>query len=113
MSNILNYFVGQAPLNPISIEIRNSDGSKKDCTFYDRVEVQLIGSDNEIVDLSGAELNGANLVSGDFTLRWPRPSVFRKSGRYLLQAILSTNDGYRDATSVAEIRVRDPRRGGN
>lgn len=111
MSNILNYWVGQAPLNPVGIQVRDSAGLK-DCSSYDGFAVQLIGSDNEIIELSQAELTTAGARNGQFNLTWPRKSVFTKPGVYVLQLILTTVDGYRDMTSAAEIRVRDPR-GGN
>lgn len=112
MSNILNYQVGQVPLDAVLIQVRNSDNSLKNCTMYDSVDVQVIGTDNEIVDMSNAELVVAQAQVGEFRLRWPaRHSIFNKSGVYLLQLVLTTNSGYRDVTSVAEIRVRDPRGG--
>lgn len=111
MSNILNYQVGQVPLDAVLIQVRNTDNSLKNCTMYDKVEVQVIGTDNEIVDMSNAELIVAAAEIGEFRLRWPRPSIFNKSGEYLLQLVLTTTAGYRDVTSVAEIRVRDPRGG--
>lgn len=112
MSNILNYWVGQAPLNPVGIQVRDSSNSLKDCSVYDSFKAQLIGSDNEVVDLSEGSLATAGARNGQFALTWPKRSVFTRTGVYVLQLVMTTADGYRDITSTAEIRVRDPR-GGN
>lgn len=111
MSNMLNYYVGQTPFQPVPIEIRDSGGSKMDCRAYTMAEALLFGSDNERIDLTDAEFMIANIAQGEFTLRWPRPSVFTKTGVYRLQIKLSNADGYTDLTTTTEIKVRDPRGG--
>jgi hypothetical protein len=103
---ISQYWVGQKPAHPITIDVKDSDGRLVDLSGYTDFTVRLVGSDNEDIDTSGVELQTAGAKYGRFVLRWPSTeSLFYKPGEYLLQLEFS-NDTNVDFTTTHDIRVR-------
>jgi hypothetical protein len=104
---ISQYWVGEIPLRNLSISVKDSAGRALNCSGYTDISVRMLGSDNEEVNLTGANLNRAGAASGRFVLDWPKGrSLFTKSGEYVLQLILSVN-GAKDMTTAHTIRVND------
>jgi hypothetical protein len=66
----------------------------------------MLGSNNEMVDLAGSELNTNGARLGKFVFTWPLTrSVFERHGEYVLQLELS-GLGKREYTTPHTIRVR-------
>jgi hypothetical protein len=105
--SISYYWTGQIPQRPMVIDVNGSDGRPANLAGYTNYEVIVLGSDNEPVDMTGAQLQTAQASSGRLVFRWPSDrSVFTKTGEYLLQLKL-TSDTSRDFTSVHHIFVRE------
>lgn len=103
---ISQYWVGQIPARPIAIDVRDSDGRAVNLSSYSDFKVNVLGSDNEEVDLDGSVLTTSGASSGRFVFRWPTArSVFDKSGEYVLQLEL-TGPGVKDFTTEHNIKVR-------
>lgn len=104
--SISQYWVGQIPSRPIAIDVRGSDGRSINLASYTDYKVIVIGSDNEVIDITGSTLSTAGAAQGRFVFRWPENrSVFDKAGDYLLQLELS-GGGYKDYTTEHNIVVR-------
>lgn len=102
---ISQYWVGQIPARPIAITVRDSKGDPVDLSGYGEFSVRLLGSDDEFIDLTGAELQTAGAVQGRFVFVFPRDrSLFETHGDYLLQLELD-GGGVRDFTTAHNIRV--------
>lgn len=103
---ISRYWVGQIPSRPIAIDVRDSGGNALDLSTYSGFKVILIGSDNEVVDTTGAVLNTAGARNGRFVFRWPTDrSLFDQPGEYLLQLEIDGANGSKDFTTEHHIRV--------
>lgn len=106
MTTLNTYYVGDKP-EPLAITVLDSDGDAIDLSFYDTFTAVLLGSDNEEVDLDGAELMTAGAKNGKFFLAWPEDrSVFTQRGDYLVQLVFE-GDGRRRATTEHTIRVKE------
>lgn len=104
---ISQYWVGDKPSSPITFSVRNSAGQQINCAGYDRVYARMVGSDNEVVDLTGATVEDIGAVNGYFQFVWPVDrSLFNKSGDFVLQLVLETEHS-RDITSTHTLRVRE------
>lgn len=103
---ISRYWVGQIPARPISIEVRDSGGNVMNLGSYSGFSVILVGSDNEVIDTTGAVLNISGAAAGRFVFRWPTDrSLFTKPGDYLLQLEIDGANGTRDFTTEHHIKV--------
>ena len=103
---ISQYWVGQIPSKPIAIDVRDSDGYPVNLSAYTDFRIQVLGSDNEEVDLTGSSLTTSGAADGRFVFRWPvGRSVFNKPGEYLLQLEID-GAGTKDFTTVHSIKVR-------
>ena len=101
------YWVGQIPLRNLSLTVKDNNGGALNCTTYTDVSVRILGSNNEVVDMTGSNLNRAGAAIGRFTFEWPRDrSLFLESGDYVLQMILSAT-GAKDMTTAHTMRVRE------
>jgi len=104
---ISQYWVGQKPARPLSIDVRDSRGQALDVGFYTDYKVRIVGSDNEDLDLGNGSLQSGGARSGRFVFVWPTDkSLFNKAGEYLLQLQL-TGPGVLDLTTTHTIRVRE------
>lgn len=98
------YYVGDVPALPISIDVRNKTGLTSLNSWTD-FELKMLGSDNEEIDLSGGRLVTEGAGQGSFVFHWPAKSVFTKTGEYVLQLVMTNEDGRRDSTSFHTIKV--------
>lgn len=102
-----NFYVGQKPLGPFSIQVVDNDGLEVNLTAYTDISVSMIDPQNREVDLTGTEL----LVSpgvGRLAFRLPLDrSLFTHPGEYLLQLRLRNDAvGADDYTSEYTIQVQ-------
>lgn len=106
---ISQYEVGEIPLKNLSIAVKDSYGRAVNCSVYSDVSVRMLGSDNEFIDLTGANLNTGGAAQGRFIFEWPRNrSLFTKRGDYVLQLVLkSSAPNAIDKTTAHTIRVRE------
>jgi hypothetical protein len=104
---ISQYWKDQIPARPLSIQVKDQDGNDMDLSGYTTYNVKMLGSYNEELDLTGAQLNTLNADIGKFTFRWPTTrSLFQYAGDYVLQLEL-IGEGKKDYTSTHTIRVRE------
>ena len=104
---ISQYWIGQIPARPLSILVKTQDGTDMNLSGYDNITAKLIGSDNEIVNLTGAVINSANKAFGQITFTFPTDrSLFTKKGDYVFQLELK-GTGKLDFTTTHTIRVRE------
>jgi hypothetical protein len=104
---ISQYWRDQIPAKPLSIQVKNQDGTDMNLSGYDTIEAVLVGSNNDFVELSGSSLNTINKDLGKITFIWPTDrSLFSYAGDYLFQLKLS-GTGKVDFTSTHPIRVKE------
>jgi hypothetical protein len=104
---ISQYWLDQIPARPLSIQVKNQDGINYDLSGYTSINVVMLGSNNEEVDISGSTVDASNKSSGVIIFRWPTTrSLFDDTGDYVLQLELS-GTGKKDFTSTHTIRVRE------
>jgi hypothetical protein len=105
---MIDFEVGQIPAVSLGIQIKDDNDNPVSLLGYPEVELELLGSDNERVDLTGAVLQTVPTVLGQLAFVWPKDrSLFTKKGKYLLRVALRATDGSVDYTRAAEIRVRE------
>ena len=103
---ISQYWVGQIPAKPLVINVKDEEGRDYDLTTYTTIEVVILGTDNEVLDLTGSTLDTGGAPGGRVIFVWPTDrSLFEKTGDYVLQLVLS-GTGRKDITSVHNIKVR-------
>lgn len=104
---ITEYEVGQIPGEALPITVRDDADNRVNLTTYSSINVEMIGSDNEAIDLTGVTLFTQNARDGVIAVVWPKThSLFTKRGDYMLRLALHGSDGARDYTRPATIRVR-------
>lgn len=104
---ITEYEVGQIPAQPLTIAVRDDADGSVNLTVYTTIKVEVLGSDNEKVDLTGVELFTEGARNGNIAVVWPKDrSLFTKHGDYLLRLALYDSEGSRDYTRPQTIRVR-------
>jgi hypothetical protein len=104
---ISQYWKDQIPAKPLSIEIKNQDGTDMNLLGYDDIEVIIVGSNNELIDLAGSSLNTNGRIIGKLIFFWPTDrSLFNYAGDYVLQVKLS-GTGKMDFTTTHNIRVKE------
>lgn len=103
---ISNYWVGQIPSRPISIDVLDSNNNPINLATYESIVPVMIGSDNEEIDLEGAVLTTTGASTGRLVFRWPTDrSLFTKPGQYLLQLQINGAETI-DFTDAHTINVR-------
>jgi hypothetical protein len=104
---ISQYWIDQIPARPLSIQVRTQSGDDANLSGYTNIEVVMLGSNNEEIDLTGAVLDTVGKPAGNIIFRWPTTrSLFEYPGDYVLQLKLS-GTGRLDFTSTHTIRVRE------
>lgn len=104
---INEYWVGQIPNRPLSILVKDSQGSDMDLSVYTTIKIIMLGTDNEEINTSGGSLNTSNALNGKIIYNWPTTkSLFDYPGEYIMQVELS-GTGKKDFTSSHSIRVRE------
>lgn len=105
---ITEYEVGQIPSRPLGVLVRDDRDNPANLLAYTTYEIEMLGSDNEKVDLSGVELFTEGARNGILAIVWPKDrSLFNKRGEYLLRLVLRDDAGSRDYTRTHTIRVRE------
>lgn len=104
---ISQYWKDQIPARPLSILVKNQDGTDMNLTGYTSISVKMVGSNNELLDLTGSSINDSNKAIGKIVFSWPTDrSLFNYTGDYVLQLELSGTDK-KDFTSTHTLRVRE------
>lgn len=104
---ITEYEVGQIPAEPLGVEVRDDAGNLRNLTVYSTITLEVLGSNNEKVDLTGVELFTEAARNGQIAVYWPKNrSIFNKQGDYLLRLALRDAEGSLDYTRPGTIRVR-------
>jgi hypothetical protein len=104
---ISQYWIDQIPARPLSILVKNQDGTDANLSGYTTINIKMVGSRNEEISLAGATIETAAKDLGKIVLRWPTDrSLFEYNGDYVLQLEL-TGTGRKDFTSTHTIRVRE------
>ena len=104
---ISQYWIDQIPARPLSIQVKDQDGNDLSLSGYDTIEVVMLGSRNEQIDLTGSNLNTAAKAAGTLIFEWPTDrSLFDIPGDYVLQLKLS-GMGKLDFTTTHTLRVRE------
>lgn len=107
MARLVTWWVGQIPGDPLSIQIRDDKGSPVDLGSYSTFIVHILDSDNNKVDLAGADINAEGYRTGRIIFRFPPGrSVFTKHGEYVMQ-IEMANDQRKDFTDVITFKIRE------
>lgn len=105
---MIEYETGAIPTRPLTLLVRDELDNPVNVVGYDTYYLELRGTDDETVDLTGINLIEIPEAIGAFSVDWPRGrSLFEKRGKYLLRLVLSRADGSKDITRTAEIRVRE------
>lgn len=103
---ISQYWKDQIPAKPLSIQVKDQVGVNYDLSNYTTIEVNMVGSKNEDVDLTGSSISRTNANIGLIKFIWPTSrSLFTRTGDYVLQLKLSGTDKL-DFTSTHTMRVR-------
>jgi hypothetical protein len=104
---ISQYWVGQIPNRPLSILVKDSEGSDMDLSIYTTINIKMLGTFNEEINVSSGTLNTNNAINGKIIYNWPTgASLFEYPGDYIVQLELS-GTGKKDFTSSHTIRVRE------
>jgi hypothetical protein len=105
---MIEYEVGSIPSRNLTLVVRDELDNPINVVGYDNYRIELRGTDDEEVDLKGVILTEIPNALGAFVVSWPKNRVvFNKKGKYLLRLVLEKEDGSRDITRTAEIRVRE------
>lgn len=104
---ISQYWIDQIPSKPLSILVKDENGENADLGDYTTITAQLLGSRNEEIDLTGAQVVSTNKVLGQIGFVWPTDrSLFDYPGDYVFQLKLS-GTGKLDFTTTHTLRVRE------
>jgi hypothetical protein len=104
---ISQYWKDQIPARPLSIQVKNQDGTDMNLSGYTTVTAKLLGSNNEEISLNGAGINTTNSQIGKIIFTWPTDrSLFEYVGDYVFQLEL-TGSSAKDFTSTHTFRVRE------
>jgi len=104
---ISQYWKDQIPAKPLSIQVKDQSGTDMNLSLYTTIEAVLIGSNNEILELTGSVVDSSNKATGNIVFRWPTDrSLFMYSGDYVFQLKLG-GTGRLDFTTTHPIRVKE------
>jgi hypothetical protein len=104
---ISQYWVGQIPERPMSVQINDSEGQALNLSGYTTFNFKMLDSNNAEVDLSGGQVVLTQLFDGKLSYVWPTTkSLFQYPGDYIVQIEL-TGTGKKDYTNTHTIRVRE------
>lgn len=105
---MIDYEVGEIPSRNLALQVKDENDNAVNTIGYSVVGLDILGSDNERVDLTGVRVEALPNVMGRYVVIWPKNrSLFNKKGTYLLRLVLQKNDGSKDITRSAAIRVRE------
>lgn len=105
---ITEYEVNQIPAKPLGILVKDDNDNAANLVVYSNISIELLGSDNEEVDLTGVQLHTEGARNGILAVIWPKDrSLFTQRGDYLLRLVLRDSEGSRDYTRTHTLRVRE------
>lgn len=104
---MMDYEIGAIPSRPMTIFVRDERDNPVNTIGYTQVTLEMLGTDNEKVDLTGTQIMAIPDAIGAYSITWPRDrSIFDKTGKYVLRFVLEDEYGAKDITRTAEITVR-------
>jgi hypothetical protein len=104
---ISQYWVGQIPGRPLSIQVKDQSGGDYNLSGYTTISAVMLGSYNEELDLTGSSIDATGAANGKIGFFWPTTrSLFDYPGDYVLQLKLEGSNK-KDYTSTHIIRVRE------
>jgi hypothetical protein len=104
---ISQYWIGQIPARPLSILVKNQDGSDFNLSGYTTINVKMLDTDNKEVPLTGSSVDSNAKQFGQIRFIFPTDrSLFVKRGDYILQLEL-VGSGKLDYTTTHVLRVRE------
>jgi hypothetical protein len=104
---ISQYWIGQIPARPLSILVKNQDGSDFNLSGYTTINVKMLDTDNKEVPLAGSTVDSNAKQFGQIRFIFPTDrSLFTKKGDYILQLELLGSDRL-DYTTTHVLRVRE------
>lgn len=104
---ISQYWIGQIPARPLSILVKNQDGSDFNLSGYTTINVKMLDTDNNEVLLTGSTVDSNAKQFGQIRFIFPTDrSLFTKKGDYVLQLELAGSDRL-DYTTTHVLRVRE------
>ena len=105
---MIDYEVGEIPSVGLGVEVRDDRDNPISTIGYSSATLEIRGSDDEDVDLTGVTVERVPAYLGTYVVNWPKDrSIFTKKGKYLLRLVLRKSDGSVEYTRPTEIRVRD------
>lgn len=105
---MIDYEAGTIPSRPLTVLVRDEFDTPVSVLGYGSWMLEMKGTDDEEVDLTGVQIVAIPDIPGAFSVAWPKDrSIFDKKGKYVLRMVLYVGDGGKDITRTAEIRVRD------
>lgn len=105
---MIDFEVGEIPSVNLGVEVRDQLDNLINTLGYSSVSLEIRGSDNEKVDVTGVGVTPVSSATGTFVVEWPKNrSLFTRKGKYLMRFALRKSDGSVDYTRPEEIRVRD------
>ena len=69
---ISQYWIGQKPARPLSIVVKNQDGSDFNLSAYTTINVKLLDPDNNEVNLTGSTLDTNAKQFGQLRFIYPK-----------------------------------------
>jgi len=104
---ISQYWKDQIPAKPLSIQVKDQSGNDANLSGYTTIDVKMVGSNNEEIDLAGSTVISTNKNIGKIQFVWPTDrSLFEDIGDYVLQLQLG-GTGKLDFTSTHTLKVRE------
>jgi hypothetical protein len=103
MRTISRFEVGAVPAKPQIFQFYDEDGNPVNLNAFTEYGVEMLGSDNERVNLDGIIIRTGG--EGQLVINWPRnEQVFANTGTYLLRFRFTGNESV-DFSEAHEIRV--------
>lgn len=104
---ISQYWVGQKPTVPLTIDVEDQNGASIDLTQYTGFAVSILDPDNYDVMTPDFTLDTTYAEQGRLILTFPASrSIFEKTGDYLLRFEFSNSNGI-DFTNVYTMPVAE------
>jgi len=104
---ISQYWIGQIPTTPLTIDITDQNGNSIDLDQYTGFAVSILDPDNYDVMTPDFGIDTSDGDQGRIVVTFPSgASIFTKTGEYLLRLEFSNSSGI-DFTSVYEMPVAE------
>lgn len=101
------YWEGQIPGDPLHIQILDENSTPVSLSNYSIFRVNMLDSDNKVVELEDGLLDSSDVNNGRFTFSFPKDrSLFTKYGDYVMQLEFAGVDGRLDKTTPFTLRVK-------